>query len=132
MNIKKVTAQPLESRFVFAHGTEIGRIEHSQNGLKIYVFDVQGESGCLVTFENSLGFRVVDERDLMEYWPVCSTPTGWLFNIQGGGWLDQERTRLGSLMLDMYPGVKEYLVTGINECVSIFSIEAPMLLDYQP
>ncbi|MEM4987524.1 hypothetical protein V8G57_09015 [Collimonas sp. H4R21] len=131
--MKKVTAQPLESSSIFTHGTEIGRIEyHCQDGLKIYVNDVQGESGCLVTFENALGFRVVDERDLMEYWPVCSTPTGWLFNIRGGGWLDQERARSGSLMLEMYPDVKEYLVTGINECVSVFSVEGPTLLDYRP
>jgi hypothetical protein len=80
-----------------------------------------------VTFEAALGFRVVDERDLMEYWPVCSTPAGWLFRILSGGWLDQERTREGSLMLDAYPDVKEHLISVINECVSVFSTEMPKL-----
>jgi hypothetical protein len=84
-----------------------------------------------VSFENPLGFRVVEERDLMEYWPVCSTPAGWLFRIHSGGWLE-ERTRRGSLMLDMYPDVKEYLITGINDCVSVLSTEMPSLSDYQP
>ncbi|WP_256079323.1 hypothetical protein [Massilia sp. YIM B04103] len=129
--MEKVTAEALESRFAFPKGTEIGRIEQFQCVLKIHVADVNGELGCLVTFENPLGFRVVDERDLMEYWPVCSTPVGWLFRVLSGGWLDQERTRRGSLLLDMYLDVKEYLIAGINDCVPVFSTEMPKLSGYQ-
>jgi hypothetical protein len=129
--MKKVAAYSLEPKFVFSRGTEITRIEYVPlDGLKIYVADVYGESGCIVTFHFTMGFRVLDERDLMEYWPICSRPTGWLFSIQEGGWLDQERSRSGSCMLDMFPDTKEYLITGINECVSVFSAESPELLSY--
>lgn len=86
----------------------------------------------MVSFDDTTGFRVLDERDLMEYWPVCSTPNGWLFDIKEGGWLDQERLRIGNNMLSIYPDVKEYLITGINECVSVFSTVNPELTHYQP
>lgn len=131
--MKKVAAHSLEPEFAFVRGTEITRIEYLPlDGLKIHVADVYGESGCIVTFDFTMGFRVLDERDLMEYWPICSTPMGWLFNIQEGGWLDQDRPRPGSCMLDMFPDAKEYLIAGINECVSVFSTENPKLQSYQP
>lgn len=63
---------------------------------------------------------------------VCSTPTGWLFRVLSGGWLEQERTRRESLLLDVYPEVKEYLIAGINDCVSVFSTEMPRLSDCLP
>lgn len=127
--MEKVTAEALKSNFAFTQGTEIHRIERDQDTLKVYVRGWPDESGCLVTFENPLGFRVVDERDLLEYWPVCSTPAGWLFHILNGGWLDQERKRPGSL-IETYSGVKEYLITGILDCVSVFSDEDPTLTEW--
>lgn len=131
--MKAVRALPLESQFAFSRGTEIVRIDYAPStGLKVYVADVYGRSGCIASFTETTGFRVLDERDLMEYWPVCSTPNGWLFDIKEGGWLDQERTRTGSNMLFTCPDVTEYLVTGINECVSVFSAVPPELAHFQP
>ncbi|MDR9850717.1 hypothetical protein [Herbaspirillum huttiense] len=124
--MKKVAAIALASGFDFAHATEIGRIEFQPHrGLSIVVRDVYGQSACAVSFEAILGFRVLDELYLMEYWPGCSTKNGWLFLIQQGGWADQERSRSGTCLHGLHPDVKEYLVTGINECVSVFSLEDP-------
>ena len=129
--MEEVKAEALRSNFAFTHPTVIHRIDRSQDTLKVYVSAGLSDFGCLVTFENPIGFRVVDERDLMEYWPVCSTPSGWLFHILGGGWLDQERKRHGSLMLEAYPDVKEYLIAGTNDCVSIFGFGEPTLSNWQ-
>jgi hypothetical protein len=82
-----------------------------------------------VTFENPIGFRAVDERDLLEYWPECSTPAGWLFQILSGGWLDQERKRPGSL-IETHSDAKEYLIAGMHDCVSVFSNEPPTLTEW--
>jgi hypothetical protein len=125
--MEKVKAEALTSNFVFGNDARIDRVERSSGLLKIHVTGGLGEQGCVITFENPLGFRVVDERDLMEYWPVCSTPAGWIFQIHSGGWLEQERRRPGSLMPDTYPDVKEYLITSIEDCVSVFSLDAPTL-----
>jgi hypothetical protein len=35
-------------------------------------------------FPEIVGFRVLDERDLMEFWPECSSPHGKLFEILAG------------------------------------------------
>lgn len=131
--MKNVTAHPLESEFAFPRGTEVARIAYEpSDGLKIHVAAMHGDSGCIVTFRDTLGFRILDERELMEYWPICSTPCGWIFNIEEGGWLDQERSRAGTSMSELFPDTKEYLINGINECVSVFSSAPPVLQSYQP
>jgi hypothetical protein len=95
--------------------------------LKVRVSGGVGEPRCLVTFPGVLGYRVLDERDLLEYWPVCSTPAGWLFRILSGGWLEQERSRPGSLIHDAHSDVREYLVASMHECVSVFAYDEPTL-----
>lgn len=70
------------------------------------------------------GFRVLDEGDLLEFWPVCSG--GWLHEITAGGWLDQERLRSGFLSGDR--ALKEYLVSGADKCLNVLAWEAPVIL----
>jgi hypothetical protein len=130
--MEKVMARALESSLAFANDMEILRIVRIPDALRVYLGNGVGKPGCMVTFDDPLGFRVVDERDLMEYWPVCSTPAGWLFEILGGGWRDQERTRPGSLMLASYPDVREFLVTSMGDCVSVFTCKEPTLAEYWP
>jgi len=80
-----------------------------------------------VRFYGASGVRVLDEGDLLEFWPACSTPAGRVFRIHSGGWRDQEAQRGGFLMQHTQPGIPEYFVTGDNECVSVFSHEPPEL-----
>jgi hypothetical protein len=81
-----------------------------------------------VTFDGVLNLRVVDERDLMEYWPTCSSPNGWLFEIFEGGLLDQERARQGSLIGALNGEVTEYLITGACQCVSVLTTGEPKVI----
>jgi hypothetical protein len=130
--MEKVRAEALNSNFSFTQGIEIFRIERIPDTLKIYVSGGQGELGCLVTFNAPFGFRVLDERDLLEYWPVCSTGAGWMFHILSGGWMDQDRKRSGSLMLETYPDIREYFIPSMGDCVSVLSDEAPTLTGCSP
>lgn len=34
------------------------------------------------------GFRVLDERELLEYWDPKTRAKGWLWRIESGGWFD--------------------------------------------
>jgi hypothetical protein len=95
--------------------------------LTVSVRALDGGVGALVRFVDVVAYRVMDERDLGEYWPTCSTPNGWLFEIADGGWLSQEAMRPSSLLAHLAP-VKEYLVTGEDDCVSVICANPPEVI----
>ena len=128
MNKVKAALLPFSSNWSFPRGADVVRVEYALGALKILLRGP--ENAVVVDFENTIGFRVLDERDMMEYWPVCSTPNGWLFEIDTGGWLSQERERHGSCIGAMYPEAKEYLVTGEDDCVSVLSTQAPKVREH--
>ena len=80
-----------------------------------------------VRFYGASGVRVLDEGDLLEFWPACSTPAGRVFRIHSGGWRDLEAQRGGFLLQHTQPDIPEYFIAGDNECVSVFSHDAPEL-----
>lgn len=112
-----VRATPVPGSDGFPSAGRVSKIEFSPR--RLLVFMDGGDSEFAVSFEAVLGFRVLDERDLMEFWPACSTPEGWLFEVSEGGWLSLEKSRGGFLSSSMGFAVREYLVTGEDECVSV-------------
>jgi hypothetical protein len=85
----------------------------------LFVRMKSAEGNYVVTFESVVGYRVLDERDLTEFWPQCSTPNGWLFEICSGGWRSLEESRAEFLAPALLGPLKEYLVAGEDECVSV-------------
>jgi hypothetical protein len=81
--------------------------------------DIQGEGVLFghVVFDEPLGFRVLDERDLNEFWDTYHEGTGWLYEVKEGGWKDLENARGGFVSSIYYPELREYLVVD-NTCVS--------------
>ena len=84
-----------------------------------------------VVFEQTYGFRVLDELDLTEFWPECTLANGWFFEVGSGGWKDLEITR-PSFLSGRQSWVREYLVVGRNECVSVLTKEKPLVLAEAP
>jgi len=123
--MSKVVAQPIATELSFPHSSEVMRLEYALGQLTIQVRSLKEPRSATVEFKNVLGFRVLDERDLMEYWPVCSTPNGWMFEVQSGGWLSQERERDGSCIECWNPDAKEFIVTGEDDCVSVICVDPP-------
>lgn len=80
--------------------------------------------GVRVSFRDVVGFRVLEERELCEFWNDYATPNGWLWEVHEGGWLDLERTRatFGSLRLPL----REWLVVD-DRCVSVIGENPPEL-----
>jgi hypothetical protein len=106
----------------FLAGSEISSVSYDLQNPSIHV----GHSVFL--FTDAVGFRVLDEGDLLEFWPACSTaPGGGLFEIHGGGWLEQESRRKGFMSSSTRPALREFLVTGQNDCVGVFAFTAPEL-----
>jgi len=81
-----------------------------------------------VHFDAIYGFRVLDEGDLGEFWSKCNLKTGWCFEVIDGGWNALEKTRDHFVTGKLYQP-KEYLIIGLNECVSVLAFEQPEVVE---
>lgn len=78
----------------------------------------------LVHFQEVIGYRCLDETDLLEFWPTCALANGWLYEIGAGGWRDLESHRTGfSSRSALFH--REFLVTTRDECFSVISKSPP-------
>jgi hypothetical protein len=116
----------INTGFTFQRQNEITHIEYKSGCLEITAQSTDCNEIVHAIFQETAGFRVLDEGDLLDFWPTCSSPNGWIFRIFDGGWFDQERQRAGFIRGDISE-IHEYLVTGINECVSVFAWAPPEL-----
>ena len=92
------------------------------------VIDIQGErkfSFARVTFTQVIGFRVLDEHDLTEFWNNYNEQNGWLYEVMEGGWLELEisRGRFASGVM-FEKNLKEYLFVD-DDCISVLSTTPP-------
>ena len=101
------------------------------NGISL-VIDIQGErkfSFVRVIFERPIGFRVLDEHDLNEFWKSYNEQNGWLYEVSEGGWLELESKREGFFSKELLANqVKEYLLVD-NKCISVLSVTPPTIED---
>ena len=106
----------------FAAGS-VGPVKFEANVLTVAL-----SSGVVVSFNDPIGFRILDEGDLLEFWPACASPHGsGLFEIHDGGWLHQESMRKGFLSATVWPALREFLVTGADDCASVLSVNDPVV-----
>jgi hypothetical protein len=104
---------------------DVDRVMFDADRLVVTIASLSAKKSWTVTFAATLGHRVLDEGDLLEFWPHCSRPNGWLFQIDAGGWFEQECARQGFLARDTQSGIQEYFVAGDNTCVNVLSWEPP-------
>lgn len=73
---------------------------------------VQGEGFAFLRlrFRDVLGFRALDEGELVEFWPEFSEPRGWLWEVHEGGCraLESQRPEFLSFAPDRV--LREFLV----------------------
>lgn len=102
-------------------------LRYDNDGL---IIEVQGPGFVFarVVFKRPAGFRVLDERDLCEFWNQYHTGNGWLYEVQEGGWLELESSRSEFLAPLMLPGLREYLVV-CDTCVSVLAVQPPEIVD---
>jgi hypothetical protein len=85
------------------------------------------EGPIYVEFRDVMGFRVLDEGELTEFWSPDVRPGGWLWQIDQGGWLDLEKTR-PFFFAGIGDTPDEYLVAGVNDCVSVLATSVPKIV----
>jgi len=106
---------------------EVTSVKYDLLSLEIELsFD--NEKEIQIRFPSINGFRVLDEGDLLEFWPECSSKTSWLHIVESGGWHTLESTREGYLSKENRE-ITEYLVAGLNDCVSVIAFEEPKITE---
>ena len=86
-----------------------------------------GFSFAHVVFRDVMGFRVLDERDLIEYWNTYSEPHGWLWEVERGGWLELERER-PTFWRGGQDDIREYFLVD-DRCVNVLTWAPPEIID---
>jgi hypothetical protein len=112
----------IDSPYKSDRSTEIVEVKLSAGGLDIVISSVDWK--VKASFDAIWGFRVLDEGDLSEFWSICNLTHGWCFEVLEGGWNDLEKTRDHFVTGKLYEP-REYLIIGLNECVSILAHEPP-------
>ncbi len=103
---------------------EVTDVTYNLASLRITVKDLHSGAERLVEFVEVEGLRMLDNGDLLEFWPICSTL--WLYQITEGGWLEQECLRPGFTARET-KNVMEFFVRGENVCVSVLAWSAPVV-----
>ncbi len=122
--MSQVVADAVAGAPCFRSSRYLAGVHYDTGKLVVTVMSPDEGTSALVTFAEVIGFRVLDEGRLLEFWPACSGDKGWLFHIRANGWLDQEIARRGSL-LEKLPGLNEYFMAGENDCISVLAGQAP-------
>ncbi|MGZ9675626.1 hypothetical protein [Flavobacterium sp. GNP001] len=82
-----------------------------------------------IIFKNVIGFRVLDEGNLLEFWDKEVRASGWLWKVESRGWFELEKLRSGFLAQHHGESHNEFLVAGINDCVSVLAESEPIIFD---
>lgn len=101
----------------------------SYDGEKLIV-EIQGERFAFarIVFERPAGFRVLDERDLCEFWNEYSEPNGWFYQVEQGGWMELESHRPLFNSPSYHGNLREYLIVD-DQCVSVLATSEPVIHD---
>lgn len=115
---------PIETGFPSNRSVQIEEINFSGAGLKVLIASDNWHAKA--HFDAIYGFRVLDEYDLTDFWAQCNLKDGWLFEVTEGGWNSLELTRAAYVSGRLYQ-IREFLITGFNECVSVLTQEPPII-----
>ena len=104
-------------------------VHWSSAGLSVFVETYPPDSrDCVnyeVRFEGDRGFVLLDEADLPTWTNYPALASGYvLYEVAGGGWLQAQP---GDSLAVASSMCKEWLVATSNECVSVFSQQAPTI-----
>lgn len=119
-----VDAEAIETVCKFQSAVNISDVRFEWGRLSITLISGEDKKVAIVRFPWVVGFRLLDEGDLLEFWPPCSAENGWLFLIKKNGWFDLEISRRG-FTREKDQGVSEYFVASQNSCLSILSGDLP-------
>jgi hypothetical protein len=119
-----VDAAVIENIYKFQSSVDITSVHFECSELVVKLISGGDRTAVTVRFSEVAGFRLLDEGNLLEFWPACAAVKGWLFLIRKNGWFDLESSRPGFL-LEKGLGLSEYFIASQNSCLSVLSGRAP-------
>jgi hypothetical protein len=117
-------ASSIEFKSYSGNQTYIESVNYDLDYLKVVVI-ADSNLRIEVCFHQPIGFRCLDEGDLLEFWESEQITSNWLLQIHESGWLAQESNRHG--FLSKYTELSEYLIKGCNECLNVLSTDKPLI-----
>jgi len=124
-----IDAQAVETICTFQSSVDITHVRLEWGELVVTLISGGDRKVATVRFSEVAGFRLLDEGDLLEFWPACASANGWLFLINKNGWFDLESSRSG-FMREKSLSLFEYFIASQNSCLSVLSSEAPKVETY--
>ncbi|GAA0858836.1 hypothetical protein [Aliiglaciecola litoralis] len=112
---------------------EITNLNWNFDEATIDIYSPSEKKELKVRFNNEFGpcaLRLLDESDLSENWQAINMSGGWLYKVTSGGWFEQESKRDGFLLQHSSNIYKEYLIIGLDACVSVLTKEDVTILDH--
>jgi hypothetical protein len=105
---------------------DIFEVVYNDDGLKVRLGS--DENAPTILFDAVVGFRLLDEGDLLEFWSSAGfDANGSIYVVNSGGWLDLESSRSGFLSKER-EGLVEYLITTACDCLNVLSFESPTIV----
>lgn len=124
-----IDAEAVETICTFQSSVDIINVRLEWGELVVTLMSGGERKVATVRFSEVAGFRLLDEGNLLEFWPACAAVNGWLFLIKKNGWFDLESSRPGFL-LEKGLGLSEYFIASQNSCLSVLSGEEPTVETY--
>jgi hypothetical protein len=124
--------KPVDGSEVEANHDDIVELSLGPSGLRIVIASYGRDDDdrfLEVLFYGARGFRYLDEGDLLAYWRsgVFAPRKHSVFEITGGGWIEQERTQGMLDTTDAVGGFREWVIVTSNGCLNIISKIPPTL-----
>ncbi|WP_148715529.1 hypothetical protein [Chitinolyticbacter meiyuanensis] len=127
--MKYVDAEAVETAYKFQSPVDITHIRLEWGELVVTLTSSGDKKVAIARFGDIAGLRLLDEGDLLEFWPACASGNGWLFRVDKNGWFDLEASRPG-FMRERGLGLLEYFIASQNSCINVLSCEAPSVEIY--
>ena len=122
--MSQVSVEVMDIGHSFPERAYVSQLRYDTERLVVTLTSPSGASTAAIAFTEVVGFRVLDEGDLLEFWPACAVDKGWIFRVRENGWFDQEIARRGFLH-HRASGLTEYFIAGQNDCISVLAGAAP-------
>ena len=123
------TAKPVCKSDAAKGNCEIKTLSYTEAKLSVELEFYKDNKGAEITFTSIIGFRLLDEGDLCDYWSEINLKIDWLFEVQQGGWLEFE-SRRDDFLSKNHDGVQEFLIISNNDCVNVICYEVPTIEVY--
>lgn len=126
----KAVLRDLPDTAPFKEYCSIIRVVHNRKSCTVHLLASPSGQQIEIEFNGVIGLKVLDERDLSQFWRVNLDPPddiyeGLVAQVVSGGWLQSDEIQKSHVPSGFYGEVMEYLVSGDYECVNVLCTEYP-------